>query len=137
MSNITTYQKEELLEKVKVLQQNLNKINKERRLIEDLIKKHTRHIDNLDDVLNLSRQKVNNHLKRDINICLDYINSHKHTHSSDLIKHLNKELKGQYTRWKGEIDSNRFMSIMGTHLQNHCKIEKVVYNGRKTTRWYI
>lgn len=133
--NIST--KEQLLEKVKVLHRNLSKVNKERKLIQELIIKYTKQIDNCDDILNKTNNQVFNYLKRDLDICSDYIQKHKRVHSRDMIQYLNKELKGQYTRWKGELDSNIFAGIMGCYLKNHLRWERVVYMGRKTTVYYI
>ena len=124
------------ISKLKELQDELRIINKKRNLLKKKIKNQVEVIDTLDDVLKLSKKIKIDYVARDIDLCRDYINQNGDTYTADLIKYLNKELKGQHVRWKRGLDSNTFMGYMGYKLKDYdFKHEKVVHNGRKTTIW--
>jgi hypothetical protein len=122
--------------KLKELQDELRTLNKQRNLLKVKIKKQVEVIDTIDNDFKLTKKVEIDYVKRDVDLCTDYINLHGRVYTAELIKYLNHELKDQHRRWKAELDSNLFMNYIGTYLKKYnIKYEWDIYNGRRTTVW--
>jgi len=115
--------------------------NKERKRLRNLIENATTRIAKLSYKPNADRLRINSLINRDMTLCIDYIKKYKKMPTREIIDLLNNELKDKETRWKGDLDSNRFMTYMGKYLKNEMFIgmEKNIdpISKRKTTYWYI
>lgn len=60
---------------------------------------------------------------RDLHIIKEFLRSGKKT-SAQIVAHLNSELRDKPKHWIGDMDSNRFMTIVGKHIEMESDVEK-------------
>lgn len=136
--NIT--KKELLLFELKIKQKELRRVSNQKKNIKLYIQNLTRQIDIEENVLFKAQSEKIDYIQRDVDLVIYLLrNSDGPVSTHEIIVYINKELKDKHTRWDGDLDSNRFMTILGNHVRkdNNVLYTKDVYMGKKRYNWTI
>ena len=115
------------MNKIEILKKEISKLNKELKEHQSKCKQIQNRIRQKNyfiNTLNIPKIKVKptTILDRDVNICLDFIKQNSGCTSRQICDHLNKELRIEFKRWKSELYTNKFMSMMGQYIEKNNEI---------------
>lgn len=132
MNQLDTYKSE-----LKKLQDERDKYLRSLRETKSRIENTVKLIQSIENST-IDKKVIFDYIKRDVELCFNFIKNNPNCSSKKIVEHLNSQLKNQYVRWK-YLDTNTFTTVMGNYLikSGNFSCEFKIVDGRQSRVWTL